>query len=391
VRGGQLTSRRSRTTTERGGAATRRASLLLNCGPGLFRLQPDFAECGFVLREILRQYVRERFSLLWTKEDALEILNIYSVRSGLRKCSERQEEIPQTDAHLHTIGVGFPIVGCVGQLEFRGLLRVHRSSEYNLSFMKALLFDMDGVVYNSETLIPGAPETLAWVREHDIPHMFVTNTTSRGRGVLMEKLQEFGITATEEDILTPCIAAREYILAKDFPGSIALFVPPKTRGEFMGLNLLPEGAEDGADYVVVGDLGEAWSFQKLNCAFRLLQSAPNVELIALGMTRFWQAEDGLRLDTAPFVAALECATGHSPTIMGKPAAAFFNAAAKKLSVQASDIWMVGDDVRVDIGGAQDAGLKGVLVRTGKYRAGDLGGDVTPDYVIDSIATLPALF
>jgi len=77
--------------------------------------------------------------------------------------------------------------------------------------------------------------------------------------------------------------------------------------------------------------------------------------------------------------------------MGKPAAAFFNAAAKKFSIQASDIWMVGDDVRVDIGGAQDAGLKGVLVRTGKYRASDLGGDVTPDYVIDSIATLPALF
>ena len=76
--------------------------------------------------------------------------------------------------------------------------------------MTALLFDMDGVIYNSETLIQGAPETLAWVRERRIPHMFVTNTTSRGRGVLVEKLAKFGIPATENDILTPCVAARSW-------------------------------------------------------------------------------------------------------------------------------------------------------------------------------------
>lgn len=257
--------------------------------------------------------------------------------------------------------------------------------------MKALLFDMDGVVYNSETLIPGAPETLAWVRERGIPHMFVTNTTSRGRGVLAEKLQNFGIPASEEDILTPCVAAREYLMSQDFVGAVALFVPPRSYGEFHGLNLLPNDAEEGADHVIVGDLGEGWSFQTLNRAFRLLQSAPNAEFIALGMTRFWQAEDGLRLDTAPFIEALKCATGRSATVMGKPAAAFFNTATKKLGVHAAEILMVGDDVRVDVGGAQKAGLKGALVKTGKYRAGDLGGDVRPDYVIDSIVDLPGVF
>jgi HAD superfamily hydrolase (TIGR01458 family) len=172
---------------------------------------------------------------------------------------------------------------------------------------------------------------------------------------------------------------------------VALFVPPKTYGEFAGLNILSNSVEDGADGVIVGDLGEGWSFHTLNRAFRLLQSAPNVELIALGMTRFWQAEDGLRLDTAPFIAALKCATGRPATVMGKPAPAFFNAAAKTLGIRASEILMIGDDVRVDVGGAQNAGLKGALVKTGKYREGDLGGDVKPDFVIDSIADLPTLF
>lgn len=51
--------------------------------------------------------------------------------------------------------------------------------------------------------------------------------------------------------------------------------------------------------------------------------------------------------------------------------------------------MVGDDVRGDVGGAQVAGLRGVLVRTGKFRNRDLAVGVTPDGVLESIADLPA--
>jgi len=244
---------------------------------------------------------------------------------------------------------------------------------------------MDGVLYNSETLIPGAPEVLRWVRQREIPHLFVTNTTSRGRATLVEKLRGFGIAATEDDILTPCVAAREHISGD---GSIALFVPEKTHGEFAGLPLLDAAKETGARWVVVGDLGEHWDFHALNRAFRLLQSNPEAELVALGLTRFWQAPDGLRLDTAPYVAALECATGRQAIVMGKPAAAFFHAAARKLGVAPGEILMLGDDVHIDVGGAQKAGMLGGLVKTGKYRSGDLDGEVKPDVVLESVAALP---
>jgi HAD superfamily hydrolase (TIGR01458 family) len=253
--------------------------------------------------------------------------------------------------------------------------------------MRGLLFDLDGVVYNSETLIPGAPEAIKWVRAQGIPHIFVTNTTSRGRSVLVEKLARFGIPATEEDTLTPCVAAREYM---GDTGPVALFVPRKTHGEFAGMELLPEDRESGARWVVVGDLGEGWDFRTLNRAFRLLQSSPDAQLIGLGMTRFWQAADGLRLDTAPYVAALECASGKPAVVMGKPAAAFFEAAVRRLSVPKEDVLMIGDDVRVDVGGAQNAGLQGALVKTGKYRAGDEDGAVEPGFLLDSIAALPGL-
>jgi HAD superfamily hydrolase (TIGR01458 family) len=253
--------------------------------------------------------------------------------------------------------------------------------------MQAILFDMDGVVYNSETLIEGAPETLSWVRERGIPYMFVTNTTSRGRGFLVEKLAKFGIPATEADILTPCVAARELMGDR---GPVALFVPEKSYAEFTGMELLPEDRESGARWVVVGDLGEGWSFRTLNRAFRLLQSTPEAQLIALGMTRFWQAPEGLRLDTAPYVAALEYAAGREAVVMGKPAAAFFDAAVRRLGVAKEEVLMIGDDIRVDVHGAQQAGLKGALVKTGKFRAADLHSARKPDYVIDSIVGLREL-
>jgi HAD superfamily hydrolase (TIGR01458 family) len=170
---------------------------------------------------------------------------------------------------------------------------------------------------------------------------------------------------------------------------VALFVPAKSYGEFAGLRVLEAEEETGARYVVVGDLGEGWDFKTLTRAFRLLQSSAEAELIALGMTRFWQAEDGLRLDTAPYVAALECASGRKPVVLGKPAAEFFHRAAEKLGVAPHEILMIGDDVRVDVGGAQQAGLNGALVKTGKYRAGDENVG-PPDYVIDSIADLVGL-
>lgn len=257
-----------------------------------------------------------------------------------------------------------------------------------LAHMKAILFDMDGVVYNAEQPIEGAAEALQWVRAKNIPHLFVTNTTSRGRGVLAAKLTRFGIEADQADILTPCVAAVQWLRSQD-KGGVALFLRPAVRAEFTGLESVPEDAESGARYVVIGDLGDLWDFRTLNRAFRLLHSDPESTLIALGMTRFWQAHDGIALDVAPFVAALEHASGRKARVFGKPAEAFFHAATQALKVAPEETVMIGDDIVIDVGGAQRAGLKGALVKTGKFRPPDLTGEIQPDAVLDSIADLPS--
>lgn len=252
--------------------------------------------------------------------------------------------------------------------------------------IRGVLFDLDGVLYNGENPIPGAAGAVERVRRSGVATLFVTNTTSRPRGALVEKLAKFGVRAAHEDILTPPVAAAAWIRSRG-DGAAALFVPDGTRAEFAGL----EASDDEAlGYVVIGDLGTAWDYGQLNKAFRLLHGHPERRLVALGLTRFWQSSDGANLDVVPFVAALECATGCTATVMGKPSKEFFLQAAARLGLPRGEVLMIGDDLRVDVLGARRAGLRSALVRTGKFRPSDLEADERPDWVLDSACDLPAL-
>ena len=283
--------------------------------------------------------------------------------------------------------------------------------------MKAVLFDMDGVLYNSERRIAGAGETVQWLRARQIPHLFVTNTSSHGPAWLAAKLARFDIPGDADQIVTPAVAAAAWLRSKEESrrrsdlsnrersdsdlnsdalqekrtSKLALFMRPNARAEFAGLEWVSDDAESGADYVVVGDLGELWDFQTLTRAFRLLHSNPAAEILSLGRTRYWQAEDGLRLDVAPFTAALECAAGRTARVFGKPSAEFFDAAAQRLGIPPAEILMIGDDIEVDVGGAIQAGLRGALVKTGKFRMQDLEHSPRPDAVLDSVADLPGVW
>jgi phospholysine phosphohistidine inorganic pyrophosphate phosphatase len=253
--------------------------------------------------------------------------------------------------------------------------------------MEALLFDLDGVLYQGNRIIDGAVETLQWCVERDIPHLFVTNTSSKPRRALVERLSAMGLSVSAEEIFAPPVAARGYLAAHDAT-PLALFVREATREDFAGLEVLDDAAEAGAGSVVIGDIGKAWDFRTLNRAFRLLMAEPRPILVALGMSRYAQGDDGLVLDVAPFIKALEHAADCEAVVMGKPAKAFFDVAVEKLRASPAQTVMVGDDIRGDVGGAQAAGLRGVLVRTGKFRDKDLRGDIHPDAVLDSVADLP---
>jgi HAD superfamily hydrolase (TIGR01458 family) len=104
---------------------------------------------------------------------------------------------------------------------------------------------------------------------------------------------------------------------------------------------------------------------------------------------YWRASDGLMLDSGPYVHALELATGKRATVLGKPDRAFFEQALHLIGVSADAAVMVGDDIENDVGGAQRAGMRGILVCTGKHQADSpLLERVQPDAILPSIVDLP---
>jgi HAD superfamily hydrolase (TIGR01458 family) len=245
---------------------------------------------------------------------------------------------------------------------------------------RAFLIDLDGVLHDDNQPIPGAAEAIAHLREKGYPFRFATNTTMRCRASLRRKLAGFGLEVSEDEIFSASVAAARYLCKQGRP-RLFLLLKEDAHRDFAGLEI----TDQQPDFVVMGDMGDEINAALLNKAFRLLLGG--AELIALQKNRYWKTAEGLTLDAGPFVVALEYATGQQARVVGKPSPDFFQLAVNDLGVPPAQVAMIGDDIEVDVGGAQRAGLKGILVRTGKFRETDLLSGIEPDGVMDSIADL----
>jgi HAD superfamily hydrolase (TIGR01458 family) len=246
-----------------------------------------------------------------------------------------------------------------------------------------VLLDLDGTVYQEWQALPGVPEALAALRRAGVPLRFTTNTTRRPRSVLAERLRGMGIAAEPAEILSAPAAAASWLRARGVRRVHPLLAEATVREELA--DFLPD--DQTPEVVVVGDLGDAWTFPVLDRAFRCLMAG--AELLAVQRNRYWHTDGGLSLDAGPFVAALEYGAGKSATLVGKPSPAFFAAAARELGLPPERIAVVGDDLESDVAGARASGMTGLAVRTGKYRPQDEErARQAADAVLDSLAALP---
>jgi HAD superfamily hydrolase (TIGR01458 family) len=250
----------------------------------------------------------------------------------------------------------------------------------------ALLIDLDGVLYVEDDPIEGAREAVGRLRRRGLAMRFVTNTTAHSRDRTLNKLRRLGFAVEDRELVTPAALAVRHCQKRGHRRA-ALVMNPEVKRDFVGLEEVPGGS--AADAVIIGDLGSAFGYDVLNHAFR--QVMDGAELIALQKNRYWMRSDGLSLDVGPFVAAIEYAAGREAYVVGKPAVGFFHEVLNELGSGQDETAMVGDDIESDIGGAQHAGLRGILVRTGKYRDELVrSSGIRPTTVIDSIAALPEL-
>ena len=243
--------------------------------------------------------------------------------------------------------------------------------------ISGVLLDLAGVIYDGDTAIPSAVESLERLRASGLPLRFVSNTTRSTNRRIIERLAGFGLAVTEAELFTPARAAREWLLRH--ARQPHLLVHPDLASEFDGL------PRDGQTAVVIGDAGDALDYAALNRAFRRL--VEGADFLALASNRAFKDSDGkLSLDAGPFVAALEFASLRPALVLGKPSADFFLAALAGMDCPPDRAVMVGDDAESDVAGALRAGVAfALLVRTGKYRPGDeTRFEPHPTAVVDDI-------
>jgi len=246
--------------------------------------------------------------------------------------------------------------------------------------VKAILLDLDGVLYVGQKPVPGAIDAFKRLRRKGVPVAGVTNTTTQAKAHVLNKLQALGFDFVIGEIHTPAALAVHRI----GKASAAFFVREQLREDFSNVRV----NKTHPDFIVMGDIGSGgYEPARLQRIFDMIMDG--AELLALHKNRFWQKPEGLILDLGTYVAAIEYATGKPATVLGKPSASFFHLICKRLGVPPGASLMVGDDIESDIGGAMAAGLKAALVKTGKYRqefASKTG--IKPNLILSSIADLP---
>lgn len=226
--------------------------------------------------------------------------------------------------------------------------------------VRGVLIDLSGVLYDGDAPLPGAIEAVQRLHHAGLGVRYLTNTTRSTRDQLLSKLRAMGFAIEPNEVFSAPLAAKRLIQQRGFRPM--LLVHPNLEPEFADV------LQDFPNAVVVGDAGHEITYEKLNAAFRLLMG--DAALVALARNRYFKEADGLSLDAGPFVAALEFASGAKAQVVGKPSKEFFKLALDDLRCLAVDAVMIGDDVHDDVLGATAAKMRGILVRTGKYRPSD---------------------
>ncbi|CAH1406040.1 unnamed protein product [Nezara viridula] len=244
--------------------------------------------------------------------------------------------------------------------------------------IRGFLLDISGVLKDGSQPIPGSVEAVKSLQSAKIPFRLVTNETSRPVNKILSTLNMLGYEVTEEDLISP-VPAVVKILKNDNLRPF-LLIHPEVIPDFGDIDT------SNPNCVVMGDAAECFQYNFLNECFRQLMGMENPILFSLGQGKYFRDEDGLALDVGPFCKAIEYATGVKATVVGKPSPQYFLDAVCDLKLQPNEVVMIGDDIVSDVGGAQNCGLRGVLVRTGKYMRDrdEPHESVVPDGIVDNL-------
>ena len=254
------------------------------------------------------------------------------------------------------------------------LRRVNRS-------ISVICLDVDGTLTEGVRgpALPGAVAALRLLRAA-YPVRLVTNTTSAPHAALARHLMGIGLLDTPESLLTPITVARRVLPARGHDAGI-LLVEPSARADFEWFREDPTGPA-----VVLASESHSLRVADLQPAFRRLLDG--AAFYALQRNRYFRKEGAFVTDVGPVAAFLGYASGREAETLGKPSPLLYDAIAREAGATREEIVMVGDDAEFDVAASVALGMKGVLVRTGKYRPGDETSVApAPTAILESAADL----
>ena len=132
-----------------------------------------------------------------------------------------------------------------------------------LEDVRALLIDLDGVLYVEDEPIAGAAQAVRQLRERGLPLRFVTNTTAHSRDRTLKKLARLGLRVDSGELVTPAALAVRHCHERGHQ-RVALIMNDEVKRDFKEL----QETTGRADAVIIGDLGSAFGYDMLNHAFR---------------------------------------------------------------------------------------------------------------------------
>ncbi len=255
--------------------------------------------------------------------------------------------------------------------------------------MKGVIFDLDGTVYLSDHLIPGARQVIEHLREQGHRMVFVSNKPLQSRTDYAAKLTRLGVPTHPDDVINSSLVLTRY-LGREMPGVtvFAIGEPPLLEELAAGFRL----SEDPDEIeVVIASFDRTFDYRKLNIGFQALRRG--ARFFATNADATCPVAGGEIPDAAAVIGALEgCSKRKVELVVGKPSPLIVEVALERLRLPAGECLMVGDRVETDILMGHRAGMTTALVLTGVTRRADLAhAPAQPDYVLDSIAEVPRLF
>ena len=233
---------------------------------------------------------------------------------------------------------------------------------------KAVVFDLDGVVYLGARGIPGVAREIARLQKK-VRVLFLTNNATKGRLEYVRHLAAYGIRASVSDVMTASYGCARYVLENYGKGKRVFVVGEQSLREEMENDAGAKIVGKRADIVVCG-LDRQLTYEKLDAALQCLSAG--AKFILANNDPTLPREHGASPGSGAIAAALSCASSREPdVVVGKPSLYLVRELLKLHGISARDAAFVGDRLEIDIRMANKAGMKSVLVLTGVAKKEDV--------------------